>query len=43
MKQNNDFRPDRIFSYFRAELLPLIFVTLSGLFYNVGLLAAAVV
>ena len=40
MKQNNDFRPDRIFSYFRAELLPLIFVTLSGLFYNVGLLAA---
>ena len=40
MKQNNDFRPDRIFSYFRAELLPLIFVTLSGLFYNVGFLAA---
>ena len=40
MKQNNDFRPNRIFSYFRAELLPLIFVTLSGLFYNVGLLAA---
>lgn len=40
MARNNAFRPDRMISYFRAELLPLIFVTLSGLFYNVGLLAA---
>ena len=40
MKRNNAFQPDRIGSYFRAERLPLIFVTLSGLFYNLGLLAA---
>lgn len=33
------FCPDRIMSYFRAEWLSLTFVTLSGLFYNVGLLA----
>ena len=31
--------PDRIMSYFRAEWLSLAFVTLSGVFYNVGLLA----
>ncbi len=34
------FSPDKIRSYFRAERLSLTFVTLSGLFYNVGLLAA---
>ena len=40
MKTEKTFRPDRILSYFRAEWLPLVLVTLSGLFYNVGLLAA---
>ena len=39
MKREKTCCPDKIGSYFRAELLPLIFVTLSGLFYNVGLLA----
>ena len=33
------FRPDRIGSYFRMEWLPLAFITLSGLVYNLGLLA----
>lgn len=40
MKNDTSFRPDRIGSYFRAEWLSLTFVTLSGLLYNVGLLAA---
>ena len=40
MKGKQAFRPDRVGSYFRAEWLPLTLVTLSGLFYNVGLLAA---
>ncbi len=39
MKNNTAFCPDRILSYFRAEWLSLTFVTLSGLLYNVGLLA----
>ena len=39
MKTEKTFRPDRILSYFRAEWLPLVLVTLSGLLYNVGLLA----
>ena len=39
MKKTDSFRPDRIGSYFRMEWLPLAFVTLSGLIYNVGLLA----
>ena len=34
------FRPDRIGAYFRAEWRPLALVTVSGLVYNVGLLAA---
>lgn len=38
-KTEKTFRPDRIGSYFRIEWLSLTFVTLSGLFYNVGLLA----
>ena len=38
--KNNPFQPDRIGSYFRAEWLPLALVTVSGLIYNVGLLAA---
>ncbi len=37
--KNKPFRPDAIASYFRLEWLPLLFVTLSGLVYNVGLLA----
>ncbi len=40
MKNDTSFRPDRIGAYFRAEWLSLTFVTLSGLLYNVGLLAA---
>ena len=39
MKKDKTFRPDRIASYFCVEWLPLAFVTLSGLIYNVGLLA----
>ena len=37
--RNERFRPGSIASYFRLEWLPLLFVTLSGLVYNVGLLA----
>ena len=37
--KNKPFRPDAIASYFRLEWLPLLFVTLSGLVYNVGLMA----
>lgn len=33
------FQPDSIAAYFRLEWLPLILITLSGLAYNVGLLA----
>ena len=40
MEKTKNFCPDRILSYFRAEWLPLALVTLSGLFYNVGLLAS---
>ena len=40
MKKDKSFRPDRVLSYFRAEWLPLLLVTLSGLVYNIGLLAA---
>ena len=39
MKKDKTFRPDRIASYFCVEWLPLAVVTLSGLIYNVGLLA----
>ena len=39
MKSKKVFRPDRITSYFRMEWLSLTFITLSGLFYNIGLLA----
>ena len=39
MKKDKTFRPDRVLSYFKAEWLPLVFVTLSGLVYNIGLLA----
>ena len=40
MKKDKLFRPDRVLSYFRAEWFPLLLVTLSGLVYNIGLLAA---
>ena len=38
-KQPASFRPDRILSYFKAEWKVLLAVTISGLIYNVGLLA----
>ncbi len=40
MKKEKRFCPDKIGSYFRIEWLSLTFVTLSGLFYNIGLLAS---
>lgn len=40
MKDRKNFSPDRIAPYFRAEWLPLTFVTVSGLIYNIGLLAS---
>ncbi len=39
MKTEKSFRPDRIGMYFRVEWRPLAFVTISGLVYNIGLLA----
>ena len=41
MKQKGDrsFRPDSIGAYFRVEWLPMVFITVSGLMYNFGLLA----
>ena len=39
MNPEKNFRPDRVLSYFRLEWLPLAFVPLSGLVYNIGLLA----
>ncbi len=39
VKNKKTFCPDKILSYFRIEWLSLTFVTLSGVFYNVGLLA----
>ena len=38
-KYKRAFRPDSMSAYFRQEWLPLTFITLSGLLYNVGLLA----
>ena len=40
MKKDKSFHPDRVLSYFRVEWFPLLLVTLSGLVYNIGLLAA---
>ena len=40
MKKDRSFRPDRVLSYFRVEWFSLLLVTLSGLVYNIGLLAA---
>ena len=39
-KEKQTFCPNKISSYFRAEWLTLSFVTISGLIYNVGLLAS---
>ena len=40
MKPHDEsFHPDRIRDYFRLEWLPLTFVTITGLIYNLGLLA----
>ena len=39
IKQKHAFQPDSIAAYFRLEWLPLTLITLSGLVYNVGLLA----
>ncbi len=38
-KENRTGCPDRVGSYFRIEWMPLLLVTISGLIYNVGLLA----
>ena len=38
-KKAAEFRPDRVLSYFRAEWRVLLAVTVSGLIYNIGLLA----
>ena len=40
MKEKKAFYPDKIGSYFRMEWLSLTFVTLFGIFYNVGLLSS---
>ena len=40
MKREKQFCPDKIGDYFRIEWLPLVLVTVSGLIYNIGLLAA---
>ena len=39
MRKSKTFRPDQIGAYFRMEWLSLALVTVSGLIYNVGLLA----
>ena len=38
--KNKSFRADAIGSYFRLEWLPIALITVSGLIYNIGLLAA---
>ena len=37
--KNKSFRADAIGSYFRLEWLPIALITVSGLIYNIGLLA----
>ena len=39
MKNKAAFRADRILSYFQGEWVVLLAVTISGLIYNLGLLA----
>ncbi len=38
-KKAAEFQPDRVLSYFRAEWRVLLAITVSGLIYNIGLLA----
>ena len=38
-KHHTNFQPDRVFSYFLKEWKVLLAVTISGLIYNIGLLA----
>ena len=38
-KKTAEFQPDRVLSYFRAEWRVLLAITVSGLIYNIGLLA----
>ena len=38
-KEASALRPDRIGTYFRQEWWPLVLITISGLLYNLGLLA----
>ena len=37
--EHKRFQPDRVLSYFKKEWFPLLLVTISGLIYNLGLLA----
>ena len=37
--KDETFRPNRMLSYFQEELENSLFVTVSGLIYNLGLLA----
>ena len=37
--ERKEFKPDRVLSYFKAEWPVLLIVAISGLIYNVGLLA----
>ena len=39
INSQQDFRPDKVISYFEAEWKVLLAVTISGLIYNIGLLA----
>lgn len=39
MMEKKNFRPDRILTYFRVEWKTLIWITISGLIYNLGLMA----
>lgn len=39
MMEKKNFRPDRILTYFRDEWKTLIWITISGLIYNLGLMA----
>ena len=38
-KYHTNFQPDRVLSYFQKEWKVLLAVTISGLIYNIGLLA----
>ena len=37
--EKKNFRPDRILAYFQVEWKTLIWITISGLIYNLGLMA----